>query len=155
MDNHLGNNERFSILPGHKGSRHSPHPHLMSSSSGRAHLVVAGNKKTTKGFILGDSNWNFFPSRLPCGHPYTHQFSRIKGHYRLIMNTSTAPVPNYFPLVNSSFGNNENSAIARKCAGPSALAITEFHYGDIGSPCRHPRCIYCKPLGCLSIHYYR
>ena len=32
---------------------------------------------------------------------------------------STAPVPRLFPLfplVNSSFGNNENSAIARKCA---------------------------------------
>ena len=29
----------------------------------------------------------------------THQFSRIKGHYRLIMNTSTASVPRLFPFV--------------------------------------------------------
>ena len=25
-------------------------------------------------FILGDLNWNFFPSRLPCGQPYKFHF---------------------------------------------------------------------------------
>ena len=59
------------------------------------------------------------PSRLPCGHPYTHRFSRIKGHYRLIITHRRRQCQDYFPLfpsVNSSFGNNENSAKARKCA---------------------------------------
>ena len=41
MDNHLGNNKRFSILPGHKSSRHL----VVKFSPGRAHLVVAGNKE--------------------------------------------------------------------------------------------------------------
>ena len=42
MDNHLGDNERFSVLPGHKSSRHSPPRRQVP---GRAHLVVAGNKE--------------------------------------------------------------------------------------------------------------
>ena len=45
VDNHLGNNERFSILPGHKSSRPlASHP-LRRQVPGRAHLVVAGNKE--------------------------------------------------------------------------------------------------------------
>ena len=115
MDNHLGNNKRFSILPGHKSSRHLPHTHHVKFPVGHISwwLVTKKNNKRLHPWRL---KLEIFPSRLPCGHPYTHQFSRIKGHYRLIMNTSTAPVPRLFPLVNSSFGNNENSAIARKCA---------------------------------------
>ena len=47
MDNHLGNKESFSILPGHKSSRHSPlaPPPPRRQVPGRAHLVVAGNKE--------------------------------------------------------------------------------------------------------------
>ena len=59
MDNHLGNNERFSILPGHKSSRHSPHRQV----PGRAHLVVAGNKeKQRKASSLETRTGNFSKS---------------------------------------------------------------------------------------------
>ena len=116
MDNHLGNNERFSILPGHKSSRHSPHPHLVVKFPVGHISWWPVTKKNNERLHPWRLELEIFPSRLPCGHPYTHQFSRIKGHSRLIMNTSTAPVPRLFPLVNSSFGNNEHSAIARKCA---------------------------------------
>ena len=46
MDNHLGNNERFSILPG-QSQKFSPlaPPPPRRQVPGRAHLVVAGNKE--------------------------------------------------------------------------------------------------------------
>ena len=107
MDNHLGNNERFSILPGHKSSRHSPHPHLVVK------------------FPVGYISW----------WPVTKKNNERRVLVRCVI-PSPAPPPlifvwlecarcrwrsrqDYFPLfplVNSSFGNNENSAIARKCA---------------------------------------
>ena len=53
MDNHLGNNERFSILPGHKSSLPLAPPPPRRQVPGRAHLVVAGNKeKQRKGRVI-------------------------------------------------------------------------------------------------------
>ena len=112
MDNHLGNNERLSILPGHKSSRHSPHPHLVVK------------------FPVGHISW----------WPVTKKNKERRVLVRCVIPSPPPPPPplpplifvwlecarcrwrsrqDYFPLfplVNSSFGNNENSAIARKCA---------------------------------------
>ena len=105
MDNHLGNNERFSILPGHKGSRHSPHPHLVVKFPVGHISWWPVTKKNNERRVLVRC---VIPSPPPLIFVWL-ECARCRWRSR----QDYFPL---FPLVNSSFGNNENSAIARKCA---------------------------------------
>ena len=105
MDNHLGNNEKFSILPGHKSSRHSP----LIVKFPVGHISVAGNKeKHRKARPCAVCN----PPPPPPLPPLIFVWLEC-ARCRWRSRQDYFPL---FPLVNSSFGNNENSAIARKCA---------------------------------------
>ena len=124
MDNHLGNNEIF--YPSWS-QMFSPHPHLIVKFPVGHISWWLVTKKNNKRRVLvrcvipsplppplifvwlecAQCRWRSHPARRPSvTQPPSHCKPR----------RSTAPVPRLFPLVNSSFGNNENSAIARKCA---------------------------------------
>ena len=131
MDNHLGNNERFSILPGHKSSRHSPHPNLIvkfpvghiswwpvtKKNNERRVLVqcvIPSPPPPPPSSLSGSSAHGavgVLALRLGLVWHNPHHIASRADRRRRCQDYFPS-----FPLVNSSFGNNENSAIARKCA---------------------------------------
>ena len=130
MDDHLSNNERFSILPGHKKFSPLAPPPPRRQVPGRAHLVVAGNKeKQRKARPCAVCNpLSPSPRSSSSGSSAHGAVGVLAPHLGLVLRNPHHIASRadrrrrcqdcfpLFPLVNSSFGNNENSAIARKCA---------------------------------------